>query len=29
MSLTLLDLIVIAVTLFSALLAMVRGFSRE
>jgi membrane protein required for colicin V production len=29
MSLTLLDLIVVAVTLFSALLAMVRGFSRE
>ena len=29
MSLTLLDLVVIAVTLFSALLAMVRGFSRE
>jgi membrane protein required for colicin V production len=29
MSLTLLDLIVIVVTLFSALLAMVRGFSRE
>lgn len=29
MSLTLLDLIVIAVTLFSALLAMIRGFSRE
>ena len=29
MSLTLLDLVVVAVTLFSALLAMVRGFSRE
>ncbi|MCU0830600.1 MAG: CvpA family protein [Rhizobiaceae bacterium] len=29
MSLTLLDLIVIGVTLFSAVLAMVRGFSRE